>query len=101
MIRAPTRRSSPQAGTCHNAPGTARHERSNRSKKSSGLLPEAEEAARIDQWIAGYLADLDATDASGGVRLEIVRIHLLLLAIRALIGGLARMIKICSILSSS
>ena len=44
--------------------GTARHERSNLSKKSSGLLPEAEEAARIDQRIAGYLADLDATDAT-------------------------------------
>jgi hypothetical protein len=44
--------------------GTARHERSNLSKKSSGLLPEAEEAARIDQRIARYLADLDATDAT-------------------------------------
>ena len=33
--------------------GTARHERSNLSKKSSDLLPEAEEAARIDQRIAG------------------------------------------------
>src|SRR6266436_4003487 len=42
--------------------GTARHERSNLSKKSSGLLPEAEEAARIDQRIARYLADLDATE---------------------------------------
>jgi hypothetical protein len=27
-------------------------------------LPEAEEAARIDQRIARYLADLDATDAT-------------------------------------
>jgi hypothetical protein len=36
--------------------GTARHERSNLSQKSSGLLPEAEEAARIDQRIARYLA---------------------------------------------
>jgi hypothetical protein len=44
--------------------GTARHERSNLSKKSSGLLPEAEEAARIDQRIARYLTDLDATDAT-------------------------------------
>ena len=44
--------------------GTARHERSNLSKKSSDLLPEAEEAARIDQRIARYLADLDATDAT-------------------------------------
>jgi hypothetical protein len=44
--------------------GTARHERSNLSKKSSGLLLEAEEAARIDQRIARYLADLDATDAT-------------------------------------
>ena len=44
--------------------GTARHERSNLSKRSSGLLPEAEEAARIDQRIARYLADLDATDAT-------------------------------------
>ena len=43
--------------------GTARHERSNLSKKSSGLLPEAEEAARIDQRIARYLADLDASGA--------------------------------------
>ena len=34
------------------------------AKKSSGLLPEAEEAARIDQRIARYLADLDATDAT-------------------------------------
>ena len=33
--------------------GTARHERSNLSKKSSDLLPEAEEAARMDQRIAG------------------------------------------------
>jgi hypothetical protein len=45
-------------GTAHCADDDRGH------AKSSGLLPEAEEAARIDQRIARYLADLDATDAT-------------------------------------
>jgi len=34
------------------------------AKRIMGEQDIAEEAARIDQWIAGYLADLDATDAT-------------------------------------
>jgi hypothetical protein len=42
--------------------GTARHERSNLSKKSNGLLPEAEEAARIDQRIPTRPAQSQTAD---------------------------------------